>query len=132
MDEVVVKYYRALVKSGFEHAGQIENPSIFLDSIGENISICASIAKRYIHLFIAIEKDTITDIKYLCMCDPTGNVAVEILCSLVKGKSIENVGAITVDAFFQVVGGESETLRKSADGLLQLMHRGLIRYRTAN
>jgi hypothetical protein len=40
MDEQVIKYYRRLLKTGFDHVGSLENPSIFLDSVGEKIRVC--------------------------------------------------------------------------------------------
>jgi NifU-like protein involved in Fe-S cluster formation len=72
--------------------------------------------------------DTVEDIKYLCMCDPTANVAVEILCSLVKGKTFEEVELITEDSFTGVIGGNSEDLLKRAKGLLDLLNIGIQRY----
>ena len=128
LDQVVVLYYRKLIKAGFEHAGSMENPSIFLDSVGENIPVCSTRIKRYIHLYIAMKEDTIADIKYLCTCDPIANVAVEIVCSLVKGKSIKQARDVTIERIFQVLGGESDDLRKSAEGLLKLLERGFTRY----
>ncbi len=128
MDEAVIKYYRKLLRSGFEHTGCIETPSIFLDSIGENISICAQVARNYLHLYININDSTIEDIKYLCMCDPTANVVTEILCSLVKGKTIEEAKLITEDSFSQAIGSKGEEFLKSTRGAIELLNRGLLRY----
>jgi NifU-like protein involved in Fe-S cluster formation len=129
LDELVIKYYRKLLRHGFKHTGTIESPSIFLDSIGENIPICAQVAQSYIHLYINIDtSNTIDDIKYLCMCDPTANVAVEVLCTLVEGKTIEEVGQITEKSFAQEIGSEGKDYIKSARGLLELMNRGLMHY----
>lgn len=128
MDEALISFYRKLLKAGFEHAGSFKEPSIFLDSIGEKIAICTQSARHYIHLYIKIKDDTIEDIKYLCICDPSANVAVEILCSLVRGKTFEEVSLVTEDLFTRVIEGESEDLRKSAKGLLQLLNKGIERY----
>ncbi len=130
MDEVVVKYYRKIIREGCKNTGSFENPSIFLDSVGEKMSICAKMARSYIKLFIDVKNDTVKEIKYLCMCDPTANVAVEILCVLVKGKTFDEIKAITEDAFTQVVGGLSEDLLKRAKGLLELLSIGIERYKT--
>ena len=129
MDETVRIFYRALLRSGFQHAGSFESPSIFLDSIGEKIAICTQSARYYIHLYIDVKNDIIENIKYLCICDPVSNVAVEVLCSVVKGKTLDDAGSITEDAFSQVVGGKSEDLLKSARGLLKLLNRGIARYK---
>jgi NifU-like protein involved in Fe-S cluster formation len=128
VDEPVRIFYRTLLRSGFQHAGSLESPSIFLDSIGEKIAICTQSARYYIHLYIDIRNDIVENIKYLCICDPVSNVAVEVLCSLVKGKMLNNVRSLSEDAFSQVVGGISEDLLKSARGLLELLNRGIARY----
>ena len=130
MDEVVVKRYRKLIREGCKYTGSIENPSIFLDSIGEKMSICARMARSYIHLYVQIKNNIIEDIKYLCMCDPTANVAVEIMCGLVKGKSLDEVKLVTKDSFTDEIGGESEELLKRAEGLLELLNIGIKRYQT--
>jgi NifU-like protein involved in Fe-S cluster formation len=129
VDEAVIKYYRRLLREGFEHAGSFHNPSIFLDSVGEGIRVCGR-ATGYMHIFINVSNKTIDDIKYLCTCDPTANVAVEVLCDLVKGKTLEEAATTPEDSFFRVVGSRSEELRKKAKGLLELLNRGLIRYQT--
>ena len=127
MDEGVIKYYRKLLRTGFEHAGSFDNPSVFLDSAGEG-RVCG--AHEYMHIFINVSNGRIDEIKYLCTCDPTANVAVEILCTLLKGKKLEETEAITEDSFFQAVGSRSEDLREKAKGLLELLNRGLTRYQT--
>ena len=130
MDEPVIKLYRILIREGFKYTGSFENPSIFLDSIGENISICTKVSKSYIHLYINVKDNVVDDIKYLCLCDPTANVAVEILCGLVKGKTLTEVKLLTPDSFLRVLGGRSEDLVKSARGLLELLNRGIVRYQS--
>jgi NifU-like protein involved in Fe-S cluster formation len=128
LDEAVIKYYRKVLRYGFEHTGSIENPTIFLDSIGENIPICAQTAMSYMHLHINIKDGAIEDIKYLCMCDPTANVVAEILCTLVKGKTLAEVEALKEDSFAQVLGGGDEEFLKKARGIIELINRGLMRY----
>jgi NifU-like protein involved in Fe-S cluster formation len=119
-----------MLRDGFEHAGSLEHPSIFLDTIGENISLCGAIASNYLHLFVNVANDTIDDIRYLCICDPTANVAVEILCTLARGKTLEEVKTLTDQAFFPILGEASEDLSKRAKGLLELINRGILRYQS--
>ena len=131
MDESVVKYYRRLLRDGFENAGSLENPSIFLDTVGEHISVCGQLASNYLHLFVHVGNDRIDEIKYMCICDPTANVAVEILCLLARGKPLEEVKALTEQSFFPILGDTSEDLAKRAKGLLELLNRGIQRYQSA-
>lgn len=128
MNEVVLKYYRRLLRNGFEYTGSIENPSIFLDSIGENLPICGKIGRDYLHLFINIRDAVIEDIKYLCTCDPTANVVFEILCFLTKNKSLDEVISITPEMFINTLGAEDPDFVKKVNGAIELIKRGISRY----
>jgi NifU-like protein involved in Fe-S cluster formation len=129
MDEAVIKYYRRLLRTGFEHAGSFENVSIFLDSVSEKIVHCGNIG-NYMQLYINVVSNIIDDIKYICSCDPAANVTVEILCTLVKGKTLEEAAAVTEQAIFRFLGSENEELQKRAEGLLELLNKGISRYKT--
>jgi len=129
MDEAVIKYYHKLLRTRFEYAGTIENASIFLDSVGEKVLICGSTGD-FMQLYINVVKNRIDDMKYMCQCDPTANVAVEILCALLKGKTLEEAAALKEEAFFQFLGSNGEELQKKAKGLLELLNKGIARYRS--
>ena len=128
MDEAVVNYYRRLLKARFEHAGSLENASIFLDASGEKVLLCGN-AGDFMELYINVVDDVIDDIKYLCFCDPTANVAVEILCTLVKGKTLDEAGILTEQAFQEFIGCAGEEFGKKVKGLLKLFNTGITRYR---
>jgi NifU-like protein involved in Fe-S cluster formation len=132
MDELVVKYYRRLCKTGFENTGEIENPSIFLDTIGEKIRICSHVSHAYMHIYIDIRDGIFDNIKYLCTCDPTANVVVEIFCNLLKGKSIKEAETLTVESFSQALGGGGDEFRKKTAGIIELLHRGIARYQAGS
>jgi NifU-like protein involved in Fe-S cluster formation len=131
MDEAVIKFYRKLLRTQFEHAGSLENASIFLDSVGEKVLICGSTGD-FMQLYINVINNTIDNIKYMCVCDPTANVAVEILCTLVKGRTLDEAAGLTEQAFFQFLGSGGEELQKKAKGLLELLSRGILRYKSTN
>ena len=128
MDEAVIRYYRRLLRTRFEHAGSFENPSIFLDSVVEQIAHCGNIG-NYMQLYLRVANNTIEDIQYICSCPPASNVAVEILCALVKGKALDEAAGLKRQAFFQFLGSESEELGEKAEGLLELLKRGISRYK---
>ena len=129
MDEAVIKFYRKLLKIGFEHFGSFENASIFLDSVGEKVLICGS-TNDLMQLYINVVNNRIENIKYMCVCDPTANVAVEILCTLVKGKTLDEAAGLAEQAFYQFLGSGGEELKKKARGLLELLKLGIVRYQT--
>ncbi len=131
MDELVAKFYRKLCRQGFEHTGEILNPDIFLDTVGEKIRICSHVSHAYLHIYIKISHGIVEDIKYLCTCDPTANVVVEILCSLIKGKTIPQAEAITEKDFSQILGSSDEEFLKKSRGIIELLHRGLARYKAS-
>jgi len=128
MDKLVIQYYRNLLRHGFDHAGKLEEPDIFIDSIGEKIQVCGSIGRAYMHIYISIRQGIIEKIRYLCTCDPTANVVIEILCSLVEGNPYSNVEMLTPDDFTMVLSSEGEEFRERAKHTIELVTRGIKRY----
>ena len=126
MDEAVIKYYRKLLKTGFENAGSFDTPSVFVESVGDG-RVCGH-AGEYMRIFINIINDTISGIKYLCTCDPAANVAVEVLCTLAKDKTLDEARAITEDSLLDNVGSSTEQFRSKAKGLLELLNEGITKY----
>jgi NifU-like protein involved in Fe-S cluster formation len=124
MDEAVIKYYRFLLKKEFPNAGELENPSIFVEATGEKMINCGNTG-NYMQIHLQVTGCRIEDIKYLCSCEPVANVAVEILCELVKGKTLDEAAGITEEPFFQFLGSRDEELRKKVRGLLDLLKEGL-------
>jgi NifU-like protein involved in Fe-S cluster formation len=129
MDMAVIKRYRGLLRTGFEYCGSFENPSIYLDSVGEGLRFCGR-PSDYMHIYINVSNGKIDSIKYLCSCDPTANVAVEVLCTLVKDKTLDEVTTITENLFFEAIGSRSEEVQKKVKGLLELVNRGITKYQT--
>jgi len=127
VDEAIIKHYRRLLKTGFENAGSLNNPSIFLESTNDG-RVCGHTGD-YMHIFINILDGKVDSIKYLCACDPTVNVAVEILCNLSKGKRLDELEGLTEEPLFEAAGTRSEDLQKRARGLLELLKQGLTQYR---
>jgi NifU-like protein involved in Fe-S cluster formation len=128
MDQAVVKEYRRLLRAGFRYAGSIDEPSIFMDTVREKYRLCGA-NDNYVYLYISICRDKVHDIKYLCTCIPSVNVAVEIMCSLVLDRPLAEVEKLTDDDFCEALGDESEELREKAEALLELLRTGLARYR---
>jgi hypothetical protein len=128
MDQAIIKYYRQLLREGFLNAGSLEKPSIFLDSVGENLPICGKMGQDYVHVYIRIQDDKIADIRYLCNCDPTANVVFEILCGLLRGLPIIDFETINIEMFSNIVGSHEEEFAKRIKGSLELVRRGLQRY----
>ena len=129
MDQFVTQYYRQLLRGGHNHTGKQENPSVFLDSVGEKIRICGNDVSNYMHLFIRINDDVVDKMTYLCLCDPTANVVVEILCGIVEGKTLEEVDSLNTAALADVIGTHDDDFLAKAKGLIELMKRGFERYR---
>jgi NifU-like protein involved in Fe-S cluster formation len=98
MDEAVIKYYRRLLKEDFPNAGALDDPSIFVEAVGEKMIDCGN-TSNYMQLYLQVANCQITDIKYLCACEPVANVAVEVLCTLVKGKRLDEAASITEKPF---------------------------------
>jgi NifU-like protein involved in Fe-S cluster formation len=132
MDQYVIKYYRNLLRQGFSHAGLIENPSVYLDTVGEKIRICGHVSHNFMHIYINISGGRLEEAKYQCTCDPTANVVVEVLCALIEKKTIAESLALTPEAFSREIGGGDADFLKKVQGIMELLKRGLDRYTAAN
>jgi NifU-like protein involved in Fe-S cluster formation len=127
MDELVKEYYRDLLQVRFRNFGALVNPSVFVDSAGEQNFYCGS-GNDFMQLFINISDNVISDIKYSCFCIPAANVAVEIICGLIKGKTIDEVRCINAGNVCQFLGSNDEEFRKKAKAILELLNIGLDRH----
>lgn len=129
MDQAVIKYYRMLLRGGFANAGTIEESSIFLDPVAEGERRICGRPADYMKIYIDIRGGRITEMKYLCLCDPTANVAIEVMCGILKGKALDEAASIGPEAIMGKVGSSGEELRTKATALVELIKKGIIRYR---
>jgi len=127
MDEAVIKFYRRLLKEDFPNSGALDNPTIFIEAVGEKMINCGNTG-NYMQLYLRVADGRITEIRYLCACEPAANVAVEGLCSLARGKTLEQAAGLTEESFYQLIGSRDEKLRGKVLGLLQLLKEGLAGY----
>lgn len=128
MDEVVLKYYRRLLREDFPNAGALDEPSVFVEAVGEKLINCGNTG-NYMQLYLHVTELQIVDIKYLCACEPAANVAVEVLCSLVKGKTLDEAGRITEADFQRFLDGGDDPFYKKVLGILELLGEALVRCR---
>jgi NifU-like protein involved in Fe-S cluster formation len=128
MEEAVIKYYRQLLKSDFENSGAIENASIFIQAVGEKMVHCGNTG-NYMQLYLNIAGNRIDKITYLCSCEPTANVAVELLCTLARGKSLDDATALSEQTFYQLIGCEGDELKLKVRGLLEMLKEGIDGYK---
>jgi NifU-like protein involved in Fe-S cluster formation len=126
MDKAVIKHYRRLLTEDFPNAGALDHPSVFVEAIGEGLIDCGNTG-NYMQLYLQVADRRIADIKYLCSCEPVANVAVEALCTLVKGKTLDEAAALTEEPFHRFLGSRDEQLRKKVRGLLRLLNKGIAR-----
>jgi NifU-like protein involved in Fe-S cluster formation len=130
MDQAVLQFYRRLLKEYFPNSGELNNASIYVEAEGPDIMNCSE-AGNYMKLYLQVEGQYITEMKYLCTCEPAANVAVEILCGLVKDRTLEEALSLREEDFYQVIGSQSEELGRKAQGLLELLHKGIASYKPA-
>jgi NifU-like protein involved in Fe-S cluster formation len=131
VEAAIVKYYRQLLKTDFENSGSFENASIFIEAVGERMIHCGN-SGNYIHLYMMIADNVITDIKYTCSCEPTANVAVEILCTLTTGKTLNEALAVSEEEFYSLAGCRGDELQIKVRGLLKMLHQGIARYKSGD
>jgi NifU-like protein involved in Fe-S cluster formation len=126
MDEAIIKYYRRLLKEDFPNSGELEHPRIFVEAVGEHMINCGNTG-NYMQLYFRVSDHRIEAIKYLCSCEPVANVAVEVLCTIAKGKTLDEAAGMTEEAFYQCLGSRDEELGRKARGLLALLNEGISR-----
>jgi NifU-like protein involved in Fe-S cluster formation len=116
------------LRTEFPNSGSLESPSIFVEAIGERMIHCGNTG-NYMQLYLNIADDRIADIRYLCSCEPTANVAVEILCTLVKGKTLDEATALSEQAFYECLGCSEEEYKAKSKGLLEMLKEGIAGYK---
>lgn len=131
MDEVVIIYYRKLLRVDFENSGRIDGASICIEIVNRRSMLCVNTGD-FMQIYINIIDNVIEDIRYICSCEPAANVAIEILCTLTKGKPLREARALTVEDFYRVLGDAGEEFGKKADVLLMLFKEHLKRYESEN
>jgi NifU-like protein involved in Fe-S cluster formation len=124
MDQAIVQYYRRLLREEFPNAGVLDHPSVFVEAVGEKLIDCGNTG-NYMELYLRVVDGRIVDVKYRCACEPVANVAVEILCNLVKGRTLDEALGITEEPFYQLLGSRDERLGRKVRGLLQLLNEGI-------
>ena len=123
MDEAVIKYYRRLLKEEFPNSGALDHPSVFVEAVGEKLINCGNTG-NYMQLYLQVADQRIADIKYLCACEPVANVAVEVLCTLVKGKTLDEAASLTEEPFYQFVGSAGRRIPQEGSGAIGTPERG--------
>jgi NifU-like protein involved in Fe-S cluster formation len=123
MDKAVIKFYRRLLSEDFPNSGELEN-AVFVESIGQKLIDCGNTG-NYMQLYIRTEGLRITDIKYVCSCEPVANVAAEVLCGLVKGKTLHEAARLTEETIYDALGSRDGELQKKVRGLLALLNEGV-------
>ena len=91
-------------------------------------------AGNYMQMYFNIADDRITEIKYLCSCEPVANVAIEVLCALVKNKTLSEAVTTPESLFYERIGcsdaegSEDAELKLKVNGLLALFKEGVDNY----
>ncbi len=97
-----------------------------MEAIGEEMINCGD--GNYMQLYLRLTGRRITDIRYLCVCEPVANVAVEILCLLVKGKTLDEAAGLGEEPFYRFLGSRDEEFHMKVVGLLELLRKGIAGY----
>ena len=127
MDEAVIRYYKKLLKEGFAYAGSFEDPSIYLTYDNSKGTLCGN-AGDNLHLYINIEQGVIEKMRYLCICDPTTNVAIEALCALAERRSLRDAKNLKEEAFSQLIGSRGEEFLKKVRIVIEYLRQEIVKF----
>lgn len=120
MDPAVILKYRRLLTTDFPNSGELEQPAVFVEAIGGKLINCGNTG-NYMQLFVQLNQDSIEDIKYRCSCEPSANVAVEILCELSRHQPLSVIKQLTREETTDLKRAETTTgspKRKSSSTLM--------------
>jgi NifU-like protein involved in Fe-S cluster formation len=129
MNETIIKKYRTLLTLDFPNSGILEDPSIFVEAVGEKLINCGNTG-NYMQLFLKVDGSLITDIRYLCSCEPVANVAVEVFCDLIKGRTLEEAATFNEETIYSVLETRDERLFLKIRGLIEMLNEGFLKYNT--
>lgn len=129
MHQAIIKLYRQFLREDFGHAGPLDSASIFVEAIGEKMVHCGN-SGNYMQLYLDVVGQRIVDMKYLCSCEPTANVAVEVLCTLVKGRTLDDALRVSEEALYEFIGCDVDELKVKVRGLLEMLREGISGYKT--
>jgi NifU-like protein involved in Fe-S cluster formation len=124
----VAEIYRRMTKEGFKNAGSIDNPTLFIDTKAEGVSICGQGRSDFMNIYLKATSGVVTEIKYLCSCDPTANVVVEALCDLVRGMTLEQARTLTKEQFYEALGTSGGSVPRKVWAAIELMTIVIKRY----
>ena len=124
MHEGVMYYYQKAIKSGFAHSGKLENETVFLKTFGELSPVCGN-PDDFIVLYIRIDKERISEIRYQCIVDPVTNAVMEMICSLLESKTISEAAKLNPRILFEIIGEEDALVEEKATHLLKLINDGI-------
>ena len=127
MHEVTANYYQKMLKEKSEYTGKIGNADITLNNFGEVSPGCFN-TDDFLYVYLKTSNDAITDAKYQCISDPITKVTVDLLCKLVKGKTLQEALLMKEDAFLQLVGCEDDLIREKAGFMLEMLRGGIQKY----
>jgi len=126
LEDAIKNLYRKYIKEDFPNSREMENPSVFLEAVRQQMLHCGETGS-YLQLFLKSEERRLTDITYLCSCEPATNVVVEVLCDLVRGMPLEGAENLTEEPFYQIIGSREETIGMTVRGVLALLREGIAR-----
>lgn len=124
MDQELVRYYRRLLKDEFPNAGALDRPSVFVEAVGEKLIDCGNTG-NFMELYLRVADGRIAEARYRCSCEPVANVAVEVLCDLLKGRTLAEAKGLTEQPFYERLESRDERLGRKVRGLLRLLHEGI-------
>jgi len=127
MDPAIIRYYRRLLREGFAYAGSFENPSIYLTYDNSRGTLCGN-AGDNLHLYIDIRNGVIERMRYLCVCDPTTNVAVEALCILAEHKTLEEAKSLKEEAFSRLVECTGDEFLKKSRIVIEYLTQEIAKF----
>jgi len=121
--EVIKAVYERIVQADFPYSAPISGGSPRIKAVDD--SGCHGDGKNLLFLSFDIVNGRVANVHYECeYCDVTMYVTAELVCGLMDGRTLDEIGEIAQSEIVTALGGQSRKILRQARTALELVSDG--------
>jgi NifU-like protein involved in Fe-S cluster formation len=115
-DKVIIQKFREIFTGPSPYLGKLQNATDCADALA-----CRG-SKDHLYLYTRIADERLEEVKFECaMCDPEMLVTADILCRMIHGKRVDELGGVDWPAFSEALGFASDDMKAHFDGARKVL-----------
>ena len=115
-DKVIIQKFREIFTGPSPYLGKLQNATDCADALA-----CRG-SKDHLYLYTRIADERLEEVKFECaMCDPEMLVTADILCRMIHGKRVDELGGVDWAAFSDMLGFASDDMKAHFDGARKVL-----------